>query len=36
LTSSASLIVQLSKEHPIWGAPKIREKLGRMHMQDFE
>ena len=25
------LIVQLKKEHPSWGAPKIREKLRRQH-----
>ncbi len=25
------LIVQLRKEHPTWGAPKIREKLRRLH-----
>jgi putative transposase len=27
------LIVQLKKEHPSWGAPKIREKLRRRHTQ---
>src|SRR6188508_1060852 len=26
-----TLIVQLKKEHPSWGAPKIREKLRRLH-----
>lgn len=26
-----ALIVQLRKEHPTWGAPKIREKLKRLH-----
>jgi putative transposase len=26
-----SLIVQLRREHPTWGAPKIREKLRRRH-----
>ena len=26
-----TLIVQLRKEHPSWGAPKIREKLRRLH-----
>jgi putative transposase len=26
-----SLIVQLKREHPSWGAPKIREKLRRQH-----
>src|SRR5271170_2305192 len=26
-----SLIVQLRKEHSTWGAPKIREKLRRLH-----
>jgi putative transposase len=28
-----TLIVQLKKEHPSWGAPKIREKLRRLHSQ---
>jgi putative transposase len=28
-----SLIVQLKKEHPNWGAPKIREKLRRRHAE---
>ena len=28
-----TLIVQLKKEHPSWGAPKIREKLRRRHTQ---
>src|SRR3981081_4853051 len=27
------LIVQLKKEHPTWGAPKIREKLRRLHKE---
>ena len=27
------LIVQLKKEHPSWGAPKIREKLRRLHTE---
>jgi putative transposase len=27
------LIVQLRKEHPSWGAPKIREKLRRLHTE---
>ena len=27
------MIVQLKKEHPSWGAPKIREKLRRLHTQ---
>jgi len=27
-------IVQLKKEHPSWGAPKIREKLRRLHPRD--
>jgi len=27
-----SRIVQLKKEHPSWGAPKIREKLRRMEL----
>ena len=27
------LIVQLKHEHPSWGAPKIREKLRRLHTQ---
>jgi putative transposase len=26
-----ALIVQIRKEHPTWGAPKIREKLRRLH-----
>jgi putative transposase len=26
-----TLIVQLKKEHPSWGAPKIREKIRRLH-----
>ena len=26
-----TLIVQLKREHPSWGAPKIREKLRRQH-----
>ena len=26
-----ALIVQLKKEHPSWGAPKIREKIRRLH-----
>ena len=26
-----AVIVQLRKEHPSWGAPKIREKLRRLH-----
>ena len=26
-----TLIVQLKREHPSWGAPKIREKLRRLH-----
>jgi putative transposase len=26
-----TLIVQLKKEHPTWGAPKIREKIRRLH-----
>src|ERR1700743_4003546 len=25
------LIVQLRQEHPTWGAPKIREKIKRLH-----
>lgn len=28
-----TLIVQLKKEHPSWGAPKIREKIRRLHSQ---
>ena len=28
-----TLIVQLKKEHPSWGAPKIREKLRRLHSE---
>ena len=28
-----NLIVQLKKEHPTWGAPKIREKIKRRHSQ---
>ena len=28
-----TLIVQLRKEHPSWGAPKIREKIRRRHQQ---
>lgn len=28
-----TLIVQLKKEHPSWGAPKIREKIRRLHME---
>ena len=28
-----SLILQLKKEHPTWGAPKIREKIKRRHRQ---
>jgi hypothetical protein len=27
------LIVQLKKENPSWGAPKIREKLKRLHSE---
>src|SRR6201994_4492104 len=27
------LIVQLKKEHPSWGAPKIREKIRRLHTE---
>src|SRR6185312_14870254 len=27
------LIVQLKQEHPSWGAPKIREKLRRLHTE---
>jgi len=27
----ATLIVRLRREHPSWGAPKIREKLRRLH-----
>ena len=27
------LIVQLRKEHPTWGAPKIREKIRRLHSE---
>ena len=27
------LIVQLKREHPSWGAPKIREKLRRLHSE---
>src|SRR5580658_6916496 len=27
-----SVIVQLRREHPSWGAPKIREKLKRLHL----
>ena len=26
-----TLIMQLKREHPSWGAPKIREKLRRQH-----
>jgi len=26
-----TLIVRLRREHPSWGAPKIREKLRRLH-----
>jgi hypothetical protein len=25
--------LQLKKDHPSWGAPKIREKLRRLHSQ---
>lgn len=32
-TQVESLIVQLRKEHPSWGAPKIREKLRRRYTQ---
>src|SRR6202790_659736 len=28
-----SLIVQLRKEHPSWGAPKIREQIRRLHSE---
>lgn len=28
-----NLILQLKKEHPTWGAPKIREKIKRRHSQ---
>jgi putative transposase len=28
-----SLIVRLKREHPSWGAPKIREKLRRLHRE---
>ena len=28
-----TLIVQLKKEHASWGAPKIREKLRRLHSE---
>src|SRR5580704_7076933 len=28
-----TLIVQLKKEHPSWGAPKIREKIRRLHSE---
>src|SRR6266404_3906158 len=28
-----TLIVQLKKEHPTWGAPKIREKIKRRHSE---
>ena len=28
-----NLILQLKKEHPTWGAPKIREKIKRRHLQ---
>src|SRR5258708_13310694 len=28
-----NLIVQLKKEHPTWGAPKIREKIKRRHSE---
>ena len=28
-----TLIVRLKKEHPSWGAPKIREKLRRLHSE---
>jgi len=28
-----ALIVQLKKEHPTWGAPKIREKIRRRHSE---
>jgi putative transposase len=28
-----TLIVQLRKEHPSWGAPKIREKMRRLHSE---
>jgi putative transposase len=28
-----NLILQLKKEHPTWGAPKIREKINRRHSQ---
>ena len=28
-----TLIVQLKKEHPSWGAPKIREKIRRRHKE---
>src|SRR5215510_8121705 len=30
-----TLIVQFKREHPSWGAPKIREKLRRRH-SDFQ
>jgi putative transposase len=28
-----TLIVQLKKENPSWGAPKIREKIRRRHSE---
>ena len=28
-----NLILQLRKEHPSWGAPKIREKIKRLHTE---
>ena len=28
-----TLIVQLRREHPSWGAPKIREKIRRLHTE---
>jgi len=27
------LIVQLKQDHPSWGAPKIREKIRRLHSE---
>ena len=31
-----TLIVQLKKEHPSWGALKIREKIRRLHREPFD
>jgi alkyl sulfatase BDS1-like metallo-beta-lactamase superfamily hydrolase len=31
-----NLIVQLKREYPSWGAPKIREKIRRRHSEILE